>query len=428
MAAGGKAAGCRLNSREAATELPLPRALRLQSGPLGCIPCAMAQSHDPSSTLPAFDAASNRLIIDLGALADNWRKMDRLSGKARAAAVLKANAYGIGIEPAAETLYAAGARDFFVANAEEGVALRPLVPDGRIYILAGMWPGNEQLFFDNGLVPIVNSQEQLAFFMSVLSERGDHPCVLHVDTGMNRLGLTASEALALANDPARPASFSPILVMSHLACADDPEHPLNRRQLESFRAVTAAFEGIESSLANSAGVHLGTDFHFDLTRPGIAVYGGEAVNGLANPMKPVVTAQARIIQIRSVRSGETASYGASAQFSRDSRVAIVAIGYADGYHRSVSGAGVTLRQARPSGAFGFLNGHRVAHLGRVTMDLSLFDVTDLPGNAVRPGDYVELFGNNVAVDDVARAGGTIGYEMLTSLGHRYERAYIEAGR
>ncbi|MFT2211603.1 alanine racemase [Rhizobium giardinii] len=388
----------------------------------------MAQSHDPSSTLPAFDAASNRLIIDLGALADNWRKMDRLSGKARAAAVLKANAYGIGIEPAAETLYAAGARDFFVANAEEGVALRPLVPDGRIYILAGMWPGNEQLFFDNGLVPIVNSQEQLAFFMSVLSERGDHPCVLHVDTGMNRLGLTASEALALANDPARPASFSPILVMSHLACADDPEHPLNRRQLESFRAVTAAFEGIESSLANSAGVHLGTDFHFDLTRPGIAVYGGEAVNGLANPMKPVVTAQARIIQIRSVRSGETASYGASAQFSRDSRVAIVAIGYADGYHRSVSGAGVTLRQARPSGAFGFLNGHRVAHLGRVTMDLSLFDVTDLPGNAVRPGDYVELFGNNVAVDDVARAGGTIGYEMLTSLGHRYERAYIEAGR
>ena len=388
----------------------------------------MAQSHDPSSTLPAFDAASNRLIIDLGALADNWRKMDRLSGKARAAAVLKANAYGIGIEPAAETLYAAGARDFFVANAEEGVALRPLVPDGRIYILAGMWPGNEQLFFDNGLVPIVNSQEQLAFFMSVLSERGDHPCVLHVDTGMNRLGLTASEALALANDPARPASFSPILVMSHLACADDPEHPLNRRQLESFRAVTAAFEGIESSLANSAGVHLGTDFHFDLTRPGIAVYGGEAVNGLANPMKPVVTAQARIIQIRSVRSGETASYGASAQFSRDSRVAIVAIGYADGYHRSVSGAGVTLRQARPSGAFGFLNGHRVPHLGRVTMDLSLFDVTDLPGNAVRPGDYVELFGNNVAVDDVARAGGTIGYEMLTSLGHRYERAYIEAGR
>jgi alanine racemase len=300
------------------------------------------------------------------------------------------------------------------------------VPDGRIYILAGMWPGNEPLFFDNGLVPIINSEEQLAFFMSALSERGDHPCVLHVDTGMNRLGLGADEALALAGDPARPASFSPILVMSHLACADDPTHPLNRRQLESFRTVTAAFEGIESSLANSAGVHLGPDFHFDLTRPGIATYGGEAVNGMVNPMKPVVTAEARILQIRRVRTGETASYGASAQFARDSRVAIVAIGYADGYHRSVSGGGVTLRQATPSGAFGFLHGQKIPHLGRVTMDLSLFDVTDLPENAARPGDYIELFGNTIAIDDVARAGGTIGYEMLTSLGARYERAYIEA--
>lgn len=379
-----------------------------------------------ASDLAAFDAASNRLIIDLGALADNWRRMDKLSGKARAAAVLKANAYGIGIEPAAETLYAAGARDFFVANAEEGVELREVVPDGRIYILAGMWPGNEQLFFDNGLVPIINSEEQLAFFMSALSERGDHPCVLHVDTGMNRLGLSAHEAIALANDPARPASFSPVLVMSHLACGDDPSHPLNRRQLESFQAVTEAFEGIESSLANSAGVHLGPDFHFDMTRPGIAVYGGEAVNGMANPMKPVVTAEARIIQIRGVKSGDTASYGASAQFSRDSRVAIVAIGYADGYHRSVSGGGVALRQATPSGAFGFLHGTKVPHLGRVTMDLSLFDVTDIPENRVRAGDYIEIFGDNIAIDDVARAGGTIGYELLTSLGRRYDRAYSEA--
>ncbi|OBZ96131.1 alanine racemase [Pararhizobium polonicum] len=386
----------------------------------------MAISQHPPFASPAFEAASNRLTIDLGALADNWRRMDKLSGKARAAAVLKANAYGIGVKPAAETLYAAGARDFFVADAEEGAALRPLVPDGRIYILAGMWPGNEPLFFDNGLVPIINSEEQLAFFMSALSERGDHPCVLHVDTGMNRLGLGADEALALAGDPARPASFSPILVMSHLACADDPTHPLNRRQLESFRTVTAAFDGIESSLANSAGVHLGPDFHFDLTRPGIATYGGEAVNGMVNPMKPVVTAEARILQIRRVRTGETASYGASAQFARDSRVAIVAIGYADGYHRSVSGGGVTLRQATPSGAFGFLHGQKIPHLGRVTMDLSLFDVTDLPENAARPGDYIELFGNTIAIDDVARAGGTIGYEMLTSLGARYERAYIEA--
>ena len=373
---------------------------------------------------PEFLSAASRLTVDLIALADNWRAMNERSGKARAAAVLKADAYGIGIARAASTLYAAGARDFFVATVEEGVELRPLVPDGRIYILAGLWPGNEQLFFDNDLVPIINSEEQLAVFMAALAERGDHPCVLHVDTGMNRLGLSVAEAVALAHDPARPASFSPVLVMSHLACGDDPKHPMNLYQLQRFREVTAAFEGVPASLANSGGVFLGEDYHFDLTRPGIAVYGGEAVSGAVNPMKPVVTAEARILQIRTVPSGETASYGASVRFTRDSRIATVAIGYADGYHRSVSGGGVTLRQAMPSGAFGFLNGRKVPHVGRVTMDLSLFDVTDLPEKAVRAGDYIELFGRNVAIDDVARAGGTIGYELLTSLGSRYCRAYV----
>lgn len=375
---------------------------------------------------PEFLSASNRLTIDLNALADNWRSMNARSGKARAAAVLKADAYGLGIDAAAPALYAAGARDFFVANAEEGAALRPLVPEGRIYILAGMWPGNEALFFDNDLVPVINSEEQLAVFMAALSERGDHPCVLHIDTGMNRLGLSVEEAAALANDPARPASFSPVLIMSHLACADDPGNPLNGYQLRRFREATAAFEGVDASLANSGGVFLGNDYHFNLTRPGIAVYGGEAVNDVANPMKPVVTAEARIIQVRNVASGGHASYGASARFNRDSRIATVAVGYADGYHRSVSGGGVTLRQTTPSGAFGFLHGQKVPHVGRVTMDLSLFDVTDLPENAVRPGDYIELFGRHIAVDDVARAGGTIGYEMLTSLGHRYERHYVGA--
>ncbi|OCP00697.1 MULTISPECIES: alanine racemase [unclassified Ensifer] len=375
---------------------------------------------------PEFLSASNRLTIDLGALADNWRAMNARSGKARAAAVLKANAYGVGIEQAAPALYAAGARDFFVANAEEGAALRPLVPDGRIYILAGMWPGNEVLFFDNDLVPVINSDEQLAVFMAALSDRGDHPCVLHIDTGMNRLGLSVESAVALANDPARPASFSPVLIMSHLVSADDPLHRLNAHQLRRFHEATAAYEGVDASLANSGGVFLGPDYHFDLTRPGIAVYGGEAVNDVANPMKPVVTAEARIIQVRNVAAGGTASYGASARFDRDSRIATVAVGYADGYHRSVSGGGVTLRQARPSGAFGFLHGQKVPHVGRVTMDLSLFDVTDLPEGAVRPGDYIELFGRHVAVDDVARAGGTIGYEMLTSLGHRYVRHYVGA--
>ncbi|MDX0665298.1 alanine racemase [Sinorhizobium medicae] len=371
-----------------------------------------------------FSSASSRLTVDLAALADNWRMMNERSGRARAAAVLKGNAYGLGVMQAAPALYAAGARDFFVASVEEGAELRPLVPEGRVYVLAGMWPGNEALFFENDLVPIINSQEQLAYFMAALSERGDHPCVLHVDTGMNRLGLSPEEALRLVHDPVRPASFSPVLVMSHLACADDPGHPMNRHQLQRFREVTAFFEGVPASLANSGGVFLGEDYHFDLTRPGIAVYGGEAVDGDVNPMKPVVIAEARIVQIRTVPSGESASYGASIRFGRDSRIATVAIGYADGYHRSVSGGGVTLRQAMPSGAFGFLHGRKVPHVGRVTMDLSLFDVTDLPESTVRAGDYIELFGRNIPIDDVARAGGTIGYELLTSLGRRYHRTYV----
>lgn len=369
-----------------------------------------------------------RVTIDLGALADNWRLMARKSGKARTAAVLKANAYGTGLEPASRTLYQAGARDFFVATPQEGAALRPLVPDGRIYVLSGMWAGSERLFFAFDLVPVIASSEQLAVFMAAISEHGDHPCVLQIDTGMNRLGLTVAEAVALAHDPARPASFSPVLIMSHLACGDEPLHPMNRMQLDRFRAAANAFQGVEASLANSAGVFLGADFHFDMTRPGIAVYGGAAVNGEPNPMKPVVKAEARILQVREAKIGEGVGYGASALLSRDSRIAVAAIGYADGYLRSLSSAGVPLRQAVVSGARGYLHGHHVPLIGRVTMDLTHFDVTDLPAGTVHAGDFIELFGPHMPIDVVSRAGGTIDYVLLTSLGPRYRRDYIEAAR
>ncbi len=372
---------------------------------------------------PEFLSASSRLTVDLTALADNWRAMNERSGKARAAAVLKADAYGLGVVHAAPALYAAGARDFFVASVEEGADLRPLVPDGRIYILAGMWPGNEELFFENDLVPIINSEEQLAVFMAALSERGDHPCVLHVDTGMNRLGLSPEEAVALAHDPARPASFSPVLVMSHLACADDPGHPMNRYQLQRFREVTAAFEGVPASLANSGGVFLGADYHFDLTRPGIAVYGGEAVNGAVNPMKAVVTAEARIVQVRTVPSGETASSA-----PRSASAATAALRRS----RSAMPTATTVRFRRRRhpqtgdalGRLRFPAWYEGAACRSGDYGSELFDVTDLPEAAVRAGDYIEVFGRNVAIDDVARAGGTIGYELLTSLGRRYHRTYV----
>ncbi|GAC1042711.1 alanine racemase [Rhizobium sp. No.120] len=372
----------------------------------------------------AFASAGLRLTVDLGALVENWRDLARRSGKARTSAVVKADAYGLGIEDVGETLYAAGARDFFVATADEGATLRLYAPEARIFVLSGIWPGMERRFFENDLVPVIASEEQLTFWMSVLSDYGDYPCALQVDTGFNRLGLPMDDAIALADDVSRPASFAPVLVMSHLACADDPSNAMNKQQLEAFRKVSAAFEGIEASLANSAGIFLGPDYHFDLTRPGIATYGGEAVPGMVNPMRSVATAEARIIQTRAVKAGETVGYGRALQLTRDSRLAIVSAGYADGYMRSQSSAGVPLRQTGIAGGHGFIAGHKVPVAGRITMDLTIFDVTDLPDNLARAGDYIELFGSNISVDDAARAAGTIGYEMLTSLGLRHERRYI----
>lgn len=371
-----------------------------------------------------FDVAPARLTIDLGALADNWRDMAKRSGKARTAAVVKADAYGLGLEDCGITLYEAGARDFFVAVVQEGVTLRTYAPDARIYVLSGIWPGQEHLFYEHDLVPVLVSEEQLAFWMAVTAEHGEHPCAIHVDTGFNRLGIPLEEAIAFAEDVSRPASFAPVLILSHLHSGDSPESNFNRVQLEAFRRIAEAFDGVPVSLAASGGVFLGPDYHFDLTRPGIAVYGGEAVNGNTNPMRPVVKAEARIIQIREAKAGETVSYGGTYKLSRDSRLAIVSAGYADGYLRSLSGSGVAVRDVIPKGAEGFIAGHRVPVAGRVTMDLTIFDVTDVPRNRIRAGDYIELFGPNMPLDDVARVAGTIGYELLTSLGLRYERRYI----
>lgn len=378
------------------------------------------------STLPVAGEDHARLTIDLSALADNWRAMARRSGAARTAAVLKADAYGIGLEPAARTFHMAGARDFFVATPAEGAALRAVLPDARLYVLSGMWAGSERLFFEFDLVPVIASEEQLAVFMAAVSDGRDHPCVLHVDTGMSRLGLRVEDALALAGDVARPASFSPIMLLSHLACADDPSHPLNRQQLQRFRTAVDAFDGIDATLANSAGIFLGEDYHFTLTRPGISLYGGAAVNDVPNPMKPVVTAEARILQVREAKAGESVSYGATIVFSRDTRIAVAAVGYADGYMRALSGSGVPLRKTNIPGASGVLHGRMVPLIGRVTMDLTHFDVTDLPQGSVRAGDFIELFGRNMPIEDVARAGGTIDYELLTRLGSRYERRYEAA--
>lgn len=364
------------------------------------------------------------LEVDLAALVANWRDLACRSKPARASAVVKGNGYGLGLQPVIEVLYAAGCRDFFVATVSEGMAARHHAPEARIYVLNGVYPGIEHAIRSADLVPVLSSTAQVALWSADCTLNGPHPCALQVDTGMHRLGLSQEEAIALAQDETRPVSLTPVLVISHLACADRPADPMNERQRALFQEVTAAFEGIESSLCNSAGIFLGGNYLLDMTRPGIALYGGEARGDAENPMRCVATAKARILQLHRAAAGETVSYGAAERLERDTLIATCAVGYADGYPRGHSGAGVPVRTADCPPPAGWLAGQRVAVLGRVTMDLTMFDVTDIAG--VKVGDFVELFGPNHPLDDVARAAGTIGYEILATLGGRYHRIYSGA--
>jgi alanine racemase len=243
---------------------------------------------------------------------------------------------------------------------------------------------------------------------------------IHIDTGMNRLGLTVPEARALAEERDLIDAIRPSLLMSHLACADTPDHPLNRRQLTAFRAVRSLLPNIPASLANSAGIFLGPEYHFDLVRPGVALYGGMASRDIPNPMEVVVTLEAPILQVRDVKREETVGYGGAEAATRQSRVAILGVGYADGYHRRAGSS-----DAR-AGARAYLRGRFAPLIGRLSMDLMAIDVTDIPG--VGRGDLVELIGPHVPVDDIASHAGTIGYEILTSLGRRYERTYVRGGQ
>ena len=369
-----------------------------------------------------------RLTIDVGALVDNWRTVRKLSSPARCSAVVKADGYGLGTEAVSTALYDAGCRDFFVATAHEGALVRRHAPDARIFVMNCLLPGIEAVCRTHALVPVLASMAHVAHWTSACVANGDHPCALQVDTGMNRLGITVAEALALSGDVTRPHGFSPVLVMSHLACADEPDHPHNEFQLDGFRRVAAAFEGVETSLSNSAGILLGADYRFDLTRPGIALYGGAVGHHVGATTKPVVKAETRILTIRKAQRGEKVGYGAAQTLDRDSRIAVCSIGYADGYLRALSGAGVSLRAHQARGAHAHAHGMDLPVLGRVTMDLTAFDITDLPDGLLKPGDFIELFGSNIALDDVALAGGTIGYELLTAMGSRYHRVYVNGQR
>jgi alanine racemase len=371
----------------------------------------------------SLDAAlsGGRLTIDLSALAANYRYLSDQVAPAEAAVTIKADAYGLGMAECAPVFWAAGARLFFVALASEGVALRAMLPKADIYVLHGATAANAAILRDQNIIPVLGSPEMISLWRDV---GNGAPCALHVDTGMNRLGLTLDETRALAADGLH--GLNAVLLMTHFACADEPGNPKNTSQIESFKAAKALFPQLKTSLQNSAGAFLGSRAHSDVARLGIALYGGEAVNNLANPIQPVVTAEAQVMMVRHAKAGETVSYGATQTLIRDTRIAVCSVGYADGYHRAISGTGVALRQTGQRAGHGFIAGHKVPILGRITMDQTMFDVTDVAEGLIKVGDYIELFGPNIPLDDAARAAGTIGYELLTSLGRRYHRVSVSA--
>jgi alanine racemase len=374
----------------------------------------------PAEVPPAAadpNEAGGILTVDLGAIAANWNALAGMTVPVECAAVVKGDGYGCGLEPVTRTLYRAGCRTFFVADIAEGRRVRAVASDAAIYVLNGVMPGSAQAFAADYLRPVINSTTELAewdAFVATRNWRGGG--ALHVDTGMNRLGITVDEAVAIA-PRLQSENHGFTLLMSHLACAEIPDHPVNDRQIRLFREVRMLYRGVASSLANSSGIFLGGTAYCDLVRPGVALYGVNPTPAKKNPMRPVVELKARIIQVRTINRGDTVGYGAAFTATRPSRIAIVAVGYADGFLRSAAAA-----RSKPAAEV-VVAGKRCPVAGRVSMDVLAVDVTDLPDGAVRRGDFATLIGGRLSVDDLAAGMGTIGYEVLTHLGRRYHRVY-----
>ena len=365
----------------------------------------------------ATATATGVLTVDLDAIVANWRKLEKTAVPAECAAVVKADAYGCGVEPVARALAGAGCKTFFVATLDEARAARAAVPSAAIYVLDGFFQNCGDAFAKIDAKPVIGDLYELAEW-DVFCRRSGWAggAAIHIDTGMNRLGLTVAEAQGII--PRITAGDHGItLVLSHLACAESLNHPLNARQLAAFREIASLFSGVPASLSNSSGVFLGAQFQFDLVRPGAALYGINPTPEADNPMQPVVDLKARIVQIRHVEKGESVGYGGTWTARRPTRLAIVSAGYADGYFRAGSSNDGT------RGAEVMVAGKRCPIAGRISMDLIAVDVTDLEKNAARRGHMVTLLGEGITVDELAHHFGTIGYEVLTSLGPRYARIY-----
>jgi alanine racemase len=363
---------------------------------------------------PAEAEAGGILTIDLVAIAANWRALRERAARAQCAAVVKADGYGCGIAEVAGALAKAGCQTFFVANLEEARRARAVAAEAAIYVLNGLLPGTAAAYAEANARPVLGSVAELEewrAFRAGSGWRGE--AALHFDTGMNRLGFPFEEAAQVAGGLGKDHGIA--LVMSHFACSEE-NHPLNAIQMERFRQVRAQFPGISGSLANSSGIFLPREAHHDLVRPGVALYGANPTPGKPNPMQTVVTLQGRVVQLREVEHGATVGYSATWTAQRPTRLAIVAVGYADGFLRAASAS-----DTRP-GAEAIVVGGRCPVAGRVSMDLIAVDVTDVVAPP-RRGDVVTLLGEEIGVDELAAHAGTIGYEVLTSLGRRYRRIY-----
>jgi alanine racemase len=370
----------------------------------------------PFATSPGEGEAGGILTIDLAAIEANWKTLAGMSLPVECAAVVKANAYGCGLEPVTRRLAKAGCRTFFVADVGEARIARSIVPDATIYVLNGIMPGSAQAFAEGSFRPVINSLTELAEWDAFAAGKAwGGGAALQVDTGMNRLGVTVQEAIAVA-PRIQSENHGFMLLMSHLACAETPNHPMNDRQIRLFREIRILYRGISSSLANSSGIFLGGTVLCDLVRPGIALYGANPTPGKKNPMRSAIELKARIIQVRAVNRGETVGYGASWSAGRPSRIAVLAVGYADGFLRAAGAS-----NGKPAAAV-IIAGRRCPVVGRVSMDLLAVDVTDVSEGTAR-GDFATLIGDGMSIDDVAAGMGTIPYEVLTSLGRRYHRVY-----
>lgn len=363
---------------------------------------------------------TGELSVDLRAIAENWRFIRKqLKSEVDCGAVVKANAYGLGVDRIAPKIYQAGCRHFFVSNFKEAMQLKALVGrDTDIFVLTGCNAGAEEDFIRRGFIPVLVSYDMIVRWAKVARTHATAPAVLKVNTGMGRLGLEPLEFDRVLEHSELLEHAKITYLMSHFACADNPSDEMNARQLERFAVMKKKLldKGcrVRSSMANSAGVFLGVDAHGDIVRPGIALYGGSP-GFQNNPMQPVVGLRLPIIQVRKLPPGEYVGYGATKCFDEERCIAVVSGGYADGIMRSLSNRG-----------WGFLAGQKVPIVGRVSMDSTLFDVTNVPSDqAFAPGASIEILGKNVSIDDLAGAASTISYEILTSFGSRYQRCYLD---